>query len=132
MIYAIHAEQKDIRCQDTAGEICDALTGRAYAYGSPEPGDTKDELLTKVRITARYEMNSIHWRRAFVAAFVSSFVILYIMYSKLPNGLDLITGFIVIYIIVYLTLTLFQKWVAEPALVQMDNIIAALEAIETK
>jgi hypothetical protein len=129
IIYSIRAENIDIMCQDKAGEICDALTGRAYAHGKPEPGDTKDILLGKVKITARYEMNSIHWRRAFITAALSAFIILYIMKNRLPNGVELAIGFIVIYIITYLVLTLFQKWVAEPALQQMAEIITALKEV---
>ena len=31
--------------------------------------------------------------------------------------------------VINLTLTLFQRWVTEPALEQMDNIIVALEQV---
>lgn len=129
VIYAIHAEIKDVTCQDTKGEICGPLTGRAYSHGKPQPGDSFDILLDKVKITSRYEMNSIHWRRAFIASVIASFIILYILNNKLPNGINLITVFLVIYIVFYLTLTLFQRWVTEPALEQMNEVIYALDEL---
>jgi len=128
-IYVVYAEQKDIRCSDTAGAVCDDNNGRAFAHGRPNVGDTKEQLLDKVMITARYDMNSIHWRRAFIAAAVSSILVLYTLNNKLPDGIKLLTSFIIIYIIVYLTATLFQRWVAEPALNQMDDILVALKSI---
>lgn len=128
ILFAVFCEVKDIKCSNFDNKQCGVGMGRAYAQGKPEHGDSKRTLLEKASITARYEVNSIFWRRSFIAAVVSAFLVLFVMKSKCPNGIQFASAVLIIYIIFYLTFTMFQKWITDPALNQMNDILAALKA----
>lgn len=98
----------------------------AIKQGKPQDGDSRSETAAKIKSSCRYEYSSIFWRRCYVAAAVSAFVSLYVAKSKLPNGFSLATSFLITYIIVYLTFTIFQKWIADPAVKQVDVLVDKL------
>ncbi|MBA3757019.1 MAG: hypothetical protein H0X02_12695 [Nitrosomonas sp.] len=123
LVIAIWAERQDIRCSQFNGGTCGAGNGSAYADGKPSKHDNLETLLKKARFTAHYELNSITWRRAFIPALLSAFLVLYVTKKRLPHGLHLATAFLITYIIFYLTLTMFQGWVSQPALKQLDQIL---------
>lgn len=120
---AIWAESRDIRCSEFRSKQCGPGMGCAYAAGKPNDKDNLETLLNKIRSTARYEVNSIMWRRAFIAAALTAFVILYVTKKKLPSGIHLASAFLICYIILYLMLTMFQKWITDPALHQLDDLL---------
>jgi len=128
-LYVIRAEKIDLQCKDSDGTECGPLTGRAYAYGAPLDGDSKEELLNKVRITARYDVNSIHWRRCFVVATISSLLIGFIQQNRIPDYRTFLINFLIVYILTYLAYVLFQQMVTYKALAQMDRIIEALQEV---
>jgi hypothetical protein len=123
LIIAIWAERQDVHCSQFEGGKCGAGMGSAYSDGKPNKHDSLEDLLKKAKFTARYELNSITWRRVFIPALISAFVVMYVAKKRLPHGLQLAVGFLTIYITFYLTLTLFQGWVAQPALKQLDIIL---------
>jgi hypothetical protein len=127
IVFAIWAEYRDTRCSAFRDGKCGPGLGSAYAAGRPHHDDSGDTLLKKVRTTARYEVNSISWRRCFIAAAVSAFLILYYAKKKLPGGIQMGASVIIIYLIFYLTMTSFQKTVAQPALSQLDQILHLLK-----
>jgi magnesium-transporting ATPase (P-type) len=121
--FALKVERSDTHCQDAKKTVCGEGYGRAYSLGIPEEGDDLQTLKNKIRITARYDVNSVHWRKTFIAAVISAFVILYILYSKIPSGIKFGTTIIVIYIIFYVSVLAFQKNIGHPALRQLDTIL---------
>jgi hypothetical protein len=123
LVIAIWAERKDVHCSQFEGGKCGAGMGSAYADGRPLKYDNVEDLLKKAKFTARYELNSITWRRVFIPALISAFVVMYVAKKRVPHGLQLAIGFLTIYITFYLTLTLFQGWIAQPALKQLDQIL---------
>jgi hypothetical protein len=127
LLIAIWAESRDVVCPEFKSKKCGPGRGGAYAAGRPEKGDSLKILLQKIRLTARYEVNSIIWRRAFVVAVISSFLVLYVTRKKLPSGFQLATAFLISYIVLYLTLTTFQKVVTRPALDQLDDILSRIK-----
>lgn len=127
ILCAIWAEYRDSRCTSFGSKQCGPGMGSAYAAGRPHHDDSTETLLKKVRITARYEVNSINWRRCFIAAVVSAFLVLYIAKKKLPSGLQIGVAVIVIYLVFYLTMIGFEKTVTQPALSQLDEILHLLK-----
>lgn len=123
LLIAIWAERQDIRCSQFNGGTCGSGHGSAYADGKPSKHDNLETLLKKARFTAHYELHSITWRRAFIPAILSAFLVLYVTKKRLPHGLQLAVAFLIIYIVFYLTLTMFQGWVTNPAMKQHDDIL---------
>lgn len=128
LLAVLFMEYKDINCKTFKDGPCGPGNGRAYAAGKPHKDDDFETLIEKAKHTANYESNSIFWRRAFIAAAVSSFLILFILKSRVPSGITWGYSLMIIYIVMYLTLTLFQKWVSKPALKQMDHILEKLKS----
>lgn len=126
-VLAIYAEYKDDRCSNLGDKRCGRGMGTSYVEGKLHKGDSFDTILKKIRITARYEVNSIMWRRCFIAAAIAAFIVTYLCKNKLPSGFTLVTAFLIIYISFYLTITTLQKVVTEPALKQMDSLLDALK-----
>lgn len=127
LVVALYTEYRDVNCLDIKGDCCGAGMGKAYAHGRPEPGDSTEKLFEKLSITARYETSGIYWRRVYITAFIGSFLILYLFNSKVPTGIELISAFLITYIVFYLMIVMFQEWVTKPALAQFDLIIAQLK-----
>jgi len=126
LVFAVYCESKDIRCSEFNNGDCGPGRGVAYAEGTPKKGDSHETLIEKAKLTARYEMNSIMWRRCFIAAAVSAFLVLYSGTKRIPTGIQFGAAFLMIYIIFYLTITSFQKWIAQKAIKQMDLILTGL------
>lgn len=127
LIFAIYCEQRDINCSKFRGGECGPGMGTVYVDGKYEPGDTKDEILEKIRHTANYETNSITWRRSYIIAAIAAFLILTVTRNKIPTGIDLTRSFIIGYITIYMSFMLFQRWLVRPALNQLDELIRALK-----
>lgn len=123
----LYAEYRDVRCTNYKDGRCGYGFGSSYAEGRPHHHDSVDTLLKKVRTTARYEVNSISWRRCFIAAVVSAFLVLYIAKKKVPTGLQIGTAIVVVYLVFYLTMGSFQQTVTQPALSQLDRILHLLQ-----
>lgn len=128
LIFALWMEKRDVFCSNpTEGDgKCGVGMGTSYSAGRPESDDSFQTLLKKIRLTSRYELNSIIWRRAFIIAAISAFLVLYIYKKRMPSGLQLGASFLVIYIVCYLVINAFQKLISEPANKQMDALITQL------
>lgn len=126
LILALVVEKQDIHCRDMNGKTCGVGMGRTYARGIPADSDDIKTLLAKIRITSRYDLNSVIWRRCYIGAIISALVVVFVIKNRMATGLELVSSFLIIYITFYLIMTMFQKWIADPALKQMDDIVARL------
>lgn len=126
LILALIVEKQDIHCRDINGKTCGVGMGRTYARGAPSSYDDIKSLLAKIRITSRYDLNSVIWRRCYIGALISALIVVFVIKNRMATGLELVSSFLIIYITFYLIMTMFQKWIAEPALKQMDDLVARL------
>jgi len=90
--------------------------------GRPSKHDTRRQLIDKIKLTARYEYNTIFWRRCLIAAAVSSFMVFYTINGKIPNGAQFGLAFLITYIILFLTHTLFKQSITRQAVDQIDRL----------
>jgi hypothetical protein len=123
LIFAIYFEHKDATCSAISGGVCGEGMGTAYYQGKYKEGDTQQEILEKIRLTALYETNSINWRRIYISAAISSFATIFIVKNSMPTGIELAAGFIITYIIGYLAVESFARWVTKPANAQLDILL---------
>jgi hypothetical protein len=126
--FALYAEYKDTHCQDAKGRVCGVGLGRAYSTFKPHAKDSREELFEKLRLTSRYELNSITWRRSFIIAIICAFLVLFVVTGHAPSAVKLSKAFLVCYIVIYLALTMFQNTIARPALKQAEDIMRHLKA----
>jgi hypothetical protein len=128
--FSLYAEYKDIHCQDAKGRVCGAGCGRAYSTFKADKNDSKEELFEKLRLTAKYELNTITWRRSFILALILAFLILFITTNQVPSGVKLSKGFLIAYVVIYLSLTTFQTLITRPALKQLEEILQRIRTHE--
>jgi len=103
--------------------------GAPYHHGKPRRRDTVRTLLEKIRLSSRYEVNSVKWRRCILFAIIAGFVLLSLLFYRLPTGQELIIAVIVLYLFSYIALDYYQQNIADPA---VDNITKATRYIADK
>lgn len=126
--FALTKESNDINCRDSKGKICGKDMGRAYVHGKLDESDDINTLLKKLKMTSRYEINSILWRRCFIVAIISSIILIFVLKNRMPTGIELTAGFLIIYIVMYMTLTYFQQKISKPALKQLDELVEKIKS----
>tara|TARA_R110002072_G_scaffold45565_6_gene126945 strand:- start:1164 stop:1625 length:462 start_codon:yes stop_codon:yes gene_type:complete len=131
LIFSIYCEWRDINCSKFRGGTCGPGYGTAYVDGKYESGDTREELIEKIRLTAAYETNSITWRRVFVASVFSGFFSPLALQGRIPNGIEFAVAFLISYVFAYTITILMERWISKPAWRQLDVLLDKLKD-ETK
>jgi hypothetical protein len=121
--FAIKSELKDIRCSDKEGTICGEGMGRTYYIGHPDETDDIETLLEKIRLSSIYELRTILWRKSLIVAMIISFIIIYLIKGKIPDGDEFVIGVAISYIAIYTMLNFFQNAISIPATNQLKRCI---------
>lgn len=120
LYFAIDLEYYDLFCPEP-GQTCKVGNGAAYASGKPSCHDDVDTLLTKIRISSRYDEASVYWRRSIVFSVLLLFTLLLFVLRRLPNGTEILISFVIIYLFIYLFLVYYQEVVSKPATKQVNE-----------
>jgi len=132
IFFGAFLEYRDVNCPNIFSTNCGYGMGAAYVEAKPctdnknnnkNKDDSLNVLLDKIKITAKYDINSVYWRRILIAASIVSFLILYMFSGRCPTGIEWVTAFLVTYISFYVMIVTFQYWVAKPALEQLDILL---------
>ena len=89
--------------------------GAVYEKGIPTETDTLSELLSKIRITSRYDVSSVYWRRCIIVSTIITFILIIISYRRLPSALELIYYFVLIYLVLYMFLNYYRDNLSIPS-----------------
>jgi hypothetical protein len=129
-LLAFKSEKKDLYCYDANGftSECGPGQGMSYIQGRPDPNDDVFTLLNKLEHTVRHDDGSVKWRRCLIFALIATFVLFFLLYGRLPNGVELLISFIVIYIGSYLMYSFFQSNLTFYAVEQADETIDLIRA----
>ena len=122
---AICREYSDLYCPKD-GQVCKIGNGAAYAGGKPSKYDDIDILLSKIRISSKYDESSVYWRRVIIFSVLLLFTLLILVLRRLPNGTEVLISFIVIYLFTFLFLVYYQEVVSKPATAQVNEATALL------
>lgn len=122
LIVVIRAELHDVCCGDIERNQCGIGKGRVYYPYKPSEDDNCDTLIYKIQQTARYEINSIHWRRSVITAVFISFISLYVLENKIPSAIRFLTVLVIAFIIIYVMLAMFQNTTTVPAVNQIKDL----------
>ena len=126
-LYAAYLlEYKDLFCPYD-GQSCQIGNGAAYEKGKPHKEDDIYTLLQKIRISSRYDEASVYWRRTIIFTVLLLFVLLILVLQRLPNGYEVLVGFIVIYLFTFLFLVYYQEVVSKPATKQVKDATYIIE-----
>ena len=125
LFFTLYIEYYDLYCRGV-GKTSRYGNGAAYEAGRPYKNDNIHTLLSKIRISARYDEASVYWRRVIIFSVLLMFTILPILLGRMPNGLELLVSFITIYLFTYLFLVYYQEVVSKPATAQVNEATALL------
>lgn len=126
IVILVVIDNRDVNCSDLSKTACGPGCGSMYYQGKLQPGDSSETILDKINTTARYEYNTIIWRRILITAFILSFIILMIIQHKIPKPID----FLIVALIVYGGIYLWNEYgkynITYFAVEQMDDLTQAL------
>ena len=116
-------EITDLTCTDESATVCDTGSSMALAPGQPEDGDTVHDLLDKITFTARYEHNTVVWRRAFISSAVIIFITLYVVFQRFPRAHEFLMGMVVSFTVLYGAVLIWQPLITDKAVHQIDTLV---------
>ena len=121
-LWAVKSERQDLYCPSPNCDACYKGNGAAYAQGIPTDQDTKEELLEKLKISCRYDINSVTWRRCLIFAILTGFIVALFL-KGVPSGAHLLLAVFTIYLISYLMCEFYKYELSKPALRHVDDTI---------
>lgn len=124
---AIKYEYLDIYCPNRSSPVCGRGMGSMYVKGKPNSLDDIITLLEKIKISSRYEKNSVKWRRSFILSLISTILIFLILFHRLPDGKETLITLAILYFLFYISLDFFQHYVTKYAIKQIDLAISLLK-----
>lgn len=67
-IFILKVENTDVHCPNfnSSPQECEAQGGMSFAGTKPNPGDTCEELISKIRKGSKAESESIKWRKSLI------------------------------------------------------------------
>lgn len=113
-LFALHFEIKDLRAQKH-------LHGTEY-----EKGESAESIKEKISQAGKYQNNLIHWRRSYIVAALSSLLLLVLIKNQGPSGIELVSSFLLLYIIIYMTATIYKKWLSGSSSERIDELLSKL------
>jgi hypothetical protein len=121
-------EYNDLFCYET--DNCGIGNGAAYSEGKVSSKDSYDIILQKIRISSRYDQSSVYWRKSLLFSIIVLFSVLIITQKRLPNAYEMLAGFIIIYMLIFLFLNYYQMVVSKPATKQIVKATKLLNKLK--
>lgn len=122
----VNREISDLQCSDENLSECDGSSSMALGPGRYEAGDDAQTIMQKIAFTARYEENTVVWRRAFLTSTAISFILLYLILKRVPDAREFLIALLVCFAILYLVITIYRPLVSEKAVKQIDELLNEL------
>ena len=101
----------------------------AYIQGEPKEKNGIQTLLRKLQISAGFEINTIKWRRAILAAVPTVLLIFLIALLRFPTPREFILSFLIVFSLFYILLKLHQRFNVEAC---FNNMKKGLELLRGK
>lgn len=102
--------------------------GAVYCEGKVDPDDDLDQILEKIRISARHDVSSVYWRRSITFSILVSFVLLIAVLQRFPTGLEWIIAVLILYLTIYFFLIYYQEAISKPAVEQVTEATHILKS----
>lgn len=115
-------EKRDFTCGDENDcSTCDKGYSMPTYAGRLQKGDSKEEIKEKISFLARYEKNTILWRRIALISIIISFLVTYIVTRKFPYWKTFLVVLIVVYFVLYLAEVIYRPITADKAVCLIDR-----------
>lgn len=115
---ALYLEYKDLFCENGK---CKVGNGASYVHGKPKKDDSFNTLLSKIRISSKYDEASVYWRRVIIFTVITLYILLLLVLQRLPNGYEILVSFATLYLLTFLSLVYYQEVVSKPATKQVNK-----------
>jgi hypothetical protein len=101
----------------------------AYMQGEPKESNSVLTLLRKIQISSGFEINTIKWRRALLAAVPAVLLVFLLVLLRFPTPRECILSFLIVFSLFYILLKLHQKINVEAS---FNNIKKGISLIREK
>ena len=132
VVYALKMENLDLHCPSVqkgsrGRRICGPGQGMAYVKGKPKENDNIATLLDKIEHSAKYENNSVKWRRALIFSVIMTLIIFGFLHGGLPTGQEFLIVALILYIGIYFMLTYYERKLARPVNKQINQSVTLIK-----
>jgi hypothetical protein len=109
LIFVIYKERQALGCPTIPdGSDCDNENGKAVKGTKPHPGDSTQDLLSKIRLASSFSDRWVIWRLSVLISVPCILFFYFFMYRRIPSEIELVLGMFVISSVVYFSLNFYK------------------------
>jgi hypothetical protein len=118
----VKLEKRDLTCGDENDpKTCGVGYSMATYSGVPNKKDSVEDTKRKISFLARYEENTIVWRRMALISIIIAFLSSYIITKKFPDWKTVIILMVVIYSVLYISHVIYKPLKEQKAIELIDK-----------
>lgn len=118
----VKLEKRDLTCGDENDpKTCGVGYSMATYPGVPSKKDSVEDTKRKISFLARYEENTIAWRRMALISIIIAFLSSYIITKKFPDWKTVIILMVVIYSVLYISHVIYKPLKEQKAIELIDK-----------
>ena len=118
----VKLEKRDLTCGDENDpKTCGVGYSMATYSGVPSKKDSVEDTKRKISFLARYEENTIVWRRMALISIIIAFLSSYIITKKFPDWKTVIILIVVVYFVLYISNVIYKPLKEQKAMELIDK-----------
>ena len=122
-------EYRDIYCaRIDFSKCCSYGCGGAYAGSKPNNTDSVNTLLDKINIAADADMNTIKWRRSYIVATVSTFIIWISIFKRVPEYWEALISILMMAAVLKFSFSYYSYHHYEPPRIYIHNSVEMIKS----
>lgn len=122
ILLLVKLEKRDLTCgEENDPKTCGIGYSMATYPGIPSKKDSVEDIKRKISFLARYEENTIVWRRTALISIIIAFLAAYIITKKFPDWKTMIILVVLVYSVLYMTNVIYKPFKEQKAAELIDR-----------
>jgi len=127
ILFALYKERQALGCPDIPdGRDCDNSNGKAVAGTKAYEDMSTEQILGKIEYASHYQDRWVKWRTSFIVAVLATFMIIYLMYQRVPTEKELAIYTIVLVMAITLTSGFYRFHLSDHVTRNIDEAVNIL------
>jgi hypothetical protein len=107
-LYALYKERQALGCRNIPNGVdCDNRNGKVVRGTTPNSRDTPEELFDKLKLLSESHQEFVAWRISFMISVISTIIIFFVCFKRLPTEVELISCIFVFFSLVYFSFNFY-------------------------